>query len=148
MVKVYKPTSPGRRLHSVTDYSVLTKKVKAHKSLVVSKRKQAGRNNSGKITVRHQGGGARKKIRVLDFSRSDKKNVPAVVKTIEYDPTRTAFIALLAYKDGAKRYILAPQGMKAVRVGSYSIVFTTAGTFFLSLREKSNTRIFLRAPPP
>jgi large subunit ribosomal protein L2 len=123
MVKVYKPTSPGRRLHSVTDYSVLTKKVKAHKSLVVSKRKQAGRNNSGKITVRHQGGGARKKIRVLDFSRSDKKNVPAVVKTIEYDPTRTAFIALLAYKDGAKRYILAPQGMK---VGSIVVFSDTA----------------------
>jgi large subunit ribosomal protein L2 len=111
-VKIYKPTSAGRRIQSVTDYSVLTKKVKAQKKLVASKAKSAGRNNSGKITVRHQGGGSRKKVRVVDFSRADKKDVPAIVQTIEYDPTRTAFISLLAYRDGAKRYILTPQGLK------------------------------------
>lgn len=111
-VKLYKPTSPGRRIHSVTDYSVLRKKVKTPKSLISSKARPAGRNNSGKITVRHQGGGARRKSRLVDFSRADKKGIPATVQTIEYDPTRTAFISLLAYRDGEKRYILAPQGLK------------------------------------
>ncbi len=111
-VKLYKPTSAGRRIQSVTDYSVLHKTAKTPKGLVVSKGKSAGRNNSGKITVRHQGGGARKKIRVVDFSREDKKGVPAKVVTIEYDPTRTAFISLLSYRDGSKRYMLTPQGLK------------------------------------
>lgn len=111
-VKLYKPTSPGRRIHSVTDYSVLRKNEKTPKSLISSKAKPAGRNNSGKITVRHQGGGSRRKVRLVDFSREDKKNIPAIVKTIEYDPTRTAFISLLAYKDGDKRFILTPEGMK------------------------------------
>src|SRR3989344_8983614 len=101
-VKIYKPTSPGRRIHSVTDYSVLHKKHKTPKFLIISKSKPAGRNNSGKITVRHQGGGANRKIRVVDFSREDKKDVVAVVKTIEYDPTRTAFISLLFFLDGVK----------------------------------------------
>lgn len=114
-VKIYKPTSPGRRIHSVTDYSVLSKKEKTPKSLVFAKGNNAGRNNSGKITVRHRGGGFRKKVRIVDFSRQDKKDVPATVKSIEYDPTRTAFISLLAYKDGDKRYMLTPQG---VSVGS------------------------------
>lgn len=111
-VKLYKPTSPGRRIHSVTDYSVLHKTKKTPKGLIVSKAKPAGRNNSGKITVRHQGGGARRKFRIVDFSREDKKNIPATVTTIEYDPTRTAFISLLSYKDGEKKYILTPQGLK------------------------------------
>ena len=111
-VKLYKPTSAGRRIHSVTDYSVLSKKHKTPKGLIVSKAKPAGRNNSGKITVRHQGGGAIRKSRLVDFSRADKKNIPAKVLTIEYDPTRTAFISLVAYNDGAKRYILTPQGLK------------------------------------
>ncbi len=111
-VKLYKPTSAGRRIHSVTDYSVLNKKVKTPKSLMAGKTKAAGRNNSGKITVRHQGGGFRKKVRTVDFSRGDKMGIPAVVQTVEYDPTRTAFISLIAYKDGAKRYILTPQGLK------------------------------------
>jgi large subunit ribosomal protein L2 len=111
-VKVYKPTSAGRRIHSVTDYSVLHKKEKTPKSLVLSKARPAGRNNSGKITVRHQGGGSRRKVRIVDFSREDKKNIPALVKSIEYDPTRTAFISLLAYKDGTKRYMLTPEGLK------------------------------------
>lgn len=112
MVKVYKPTSLGRRKSSVTDYSVLDKREKTLKSLIMSKRKQAGRNNSGKITVRHRGGGARKKVRMVDFDRSDRLGIPGVVKSLEYDPTRTAFICLVAYKDGVKRYVLAAQGMK------------------------------------
>lgn len=111
-VKIYKPTSAGRRIHSVTDYSVLSPKKKALKSLVFYKSTTAGRNNSGKITVRHRGGGYRQKVRIVDFARTDKKNIPATVKTLEYDPTRTAFISLLAYKDGEKRYILAPEGIK------------------------------------
>jgi len=119
-VKLYKPTSAGRRIHSVTDYSVLHKKEKSPKSLIMSKAKPAGRNNSGKITVRHQGGGSRRKVRIVDFSREDKKNVPAVVKSIEYDPTRSAFISLLAYKDGSKRYMLTPQGVKAGVTVMYS----------------------------
>lgn len=111
-VKIYKPTSAGRRLHSVTDYSVLRKAKKSPKSLILSGHNAAGRNNSGKITVRHRGGGFRKQIRIVDFSRVDKKDVPAVVQSIEYDPTRSAFISLLAYKDGDKRYMLTPQNVK------------------------------------
>lgn len=120
-VKIYKPTSAGRRIHSVTDYSVLRKRKgeKSPKSLIVSKAKPAGRNNSGKITVRHQGGGARRKIRVVDFSRADRKNVPGTVKSIEYDPTRTAFISLVSYRDGAKRYVLTAQGMKVGQTVMY-----------------------------
>lgn len=112
MVKLYKPTSPGRRIMSVTDYSVLDVRKKTPKYLIKSKRKQAGRNNSGTITVRHRGGGANKKIRIVDFARSDRKGIPGKVQTIEYDPTRTAFISLIFYRDGVKRYILSPQGLK------------------------------------
>lgn len=119
-VKVYKPTSAGRRIHSVTDYSVLSKNHKTPKALIVSKAKPAGRNNSGKITVRHQGGGAIRKSRLVDFSRLDKKDIPAKVLTVEYDPTRTAFISLLAYKDGEKRYMLTAQGMKVGQQVVYS----------------------------
>ncbi len=111
-IKTYKPTSAGRRLHSVTDYSVLSKEKKSPKSLILSKKRSAGRNFSGKITVRHIGGGHRKKVRIVDFSRSDRKNIPGTIKSIEYDPTRTAFISLVDYVDGVKRYILTPQGLK------------------------------------
>ena len=111
-VKLYKPTSAGRRIHSVTDYSVLQKKHKSPKALVMSKARPAGRNNSGKITVRHQGGGARRIVRLVDFSRIDKKGIMAKVASIEYDPTRTAFISLLHYADGTKRYMLTPTGVK------------------------------------
>src|SRR3989338_4788156 len=110
-IRIYKPTSPGRRIHSVTDYSVLSKKVKTPRRLIVAIRKQAGRNNQGKITVRHQGGGHRPKIRQIDL-RGDKLNIPAKIKTVEYDPTRSAFISLVAYRDGHKSYILAPDGLK------------------------------------
>lgn len=110
-IKVYKPTSPGRRIHSVTDYSGLSKATKIPRRLVYSIAKHAGRNNQGKITTRHHGGGSRKKLREIDFKR-EKMNIPAKVQSLEYDPIRTAFISLIAYKDGEKRYILAPDGMK------------------------------------
>jgi large subunit ribosomal protein L2 len=109
-IKIYKPTTPGRRATSVMTSDDLTK-VKAAKSLIVSKKRMAGRNASGKITVRHQGGGARKKIRIIDFKRN-KFDIPAIVASIEYDPNRNCRIALLNYKDGEKRYIIAPIDLK------------------------------------
>ena len=109
-IRVYKPTSPARRFMSVLSYAELTKKA-PEKSLTTDLRSRAGRNNAGKITVRHQGGGARRKYRVIDFRRN-KDNVPAKVTAIEYDPNRTCFIALLVYADGEKRYILAPLDLK------------------------------------
>ena len=109
-IRVYKPTSPARRFMSVLTFEEITKKA-PERSLVTDLRHKAGRNNQGKITVRHQGGGARRKYRIIDFKRT-KDGVPATVKAIEYDPNRTCFIALLAYADGEKRYILAPLGLK------------------------------------
>ncbi len=110
-IRVYKPTSPGRRFMSVLSYEELTKK-KPEKALLQPKKKHAGRNNQGRITVRHRGGGAKAKYRLIDFKRN-KFEVPAKVAAIEYDPNRSAFIALLHYLDGEKRYILAPMGLKA-----------------------------------
>ncbi len=109
-IRVYKPTSPARRLMSVLTFEELTKK-KPEKGLVEYLQKNAGRNKQGKITVRHQGGGNKIKYRIIDFKR-DKTDVPAVVAALEYDPNRSAFIALLHYADGEKRYILAPLGLK------------------------------------
>ena len=109
-IRVYKPTSPARRFMSVLTFEEVTKKT-PEKSLVTDLRHKAGRNFTGKITVRHQGGGARRKYRLVDFKRN-KDNVPATVKAIEYDPNRTCFIALLYYADGEKRYILAPLGLQ------------------------------------
>ncbi len=108
-VKEYNPTSPARRQMSVTDFSVLSDK-KPEKALLVSAKKTGGRNSYGRITVRHIGGGNRRKIRIIDWKRT-KDLVPAKVQSIEYDPNRTAFIALLQYADGAKTYILAPHGL-------------------------------------
>lgn len=108
-IRLYKPTSPARRFMSVNAFAEITKKT-PEKSLVRSKKKHAGRNFQGKITVRHQGGGNRVKYRIIDFKR-DKLQVPAKVAAIEYDPNRSAFIALLHYLDGEKRYILAPVGL-------------------------------------
>jgi large subunit ribosomal protein L2 len=110
-IKKYKPTTPGRRGMTVTDYSALSK-VAPERSLLEPMKKAAGRNNTGRITVRHHGGGNRTKYRVIDFKR-DKLDMPAVVKTLEYDPNRSAHIALVQYEDGEKRYILAPHGLKA-----------------------------------
>ena len=109
-IKSYKPTTASRRHMTVTDYSELSK-VKPEKSLLETLKKNAGRNSYGRITVRHQGGGNKKKYRVIDFKR-DKIDMPATVLTLEYDPNRTAHIALVQYEDGEKRYILAPHGLK------------------------------------
>ena len=110
-IKFYKPTTNARRNMSVTDYSELSK-VAPERSLLVSLKKNSGRNSYGRITVRHRGGGVRTKYRIIDFKR-DKFGVPATVESIEYDPNRSAFIALLKYADGEKRYILQPAGLKA-----------------------------------
>ncbi len=107
-IKVYKPTTNSRRNTSVTDYSELSK-VAPERSLLAPLKKNAGRNSYGRITVRHKGGGNRKKYRIIDFKR-DKQGV-ATVLTLEYDPNRSAFIALVQYEDGEKRYILAPVGL-------------------------------------
>ena len=110
-IRVYKPTSPARRFMSVLTFEEVTKKT-PERSLVTDLRHKAGRNNQGKITVRHQGGGARRKYRIIDFKRNKNDGIPATVKAIEYDPNRTCFIALLAYANGDKSYILAPLGLK------------------------------------
>jgi large subunit ribosomal protein L2 len=113
-IKNYKPTTPGRRNMSVLDFSEITTDT-PEKSLLVSLTKSAGRNNTGRITVRHQGGGAKRKYRIIDFKRN-KDNIKGKVATIEYDPNRSANIALIHYLDGEKRYIIAPKGLE---VGSY-----------------------------
>ena len=109
-VRKYKPTSNGRRNMSVSTFDEITTDT-PEKSLLAPLHKEAGRNNSGKITVRHQGGGVKRKYRIIDFKRN-KDGIPATVKTIEYDPNRSANIALLVYADGEKRYILAPKGLQ------------------------------------
>ena len=109
-IRVYKPTSQARRFMSVLTFEEVTKKT-PEKSLLQTKKNKAGRNKQGKITVRHQGGGNKVKYRVIDFRRN-KDGIPAKVAGIEYDPNRTAFIALLHYADGEKRYILAPIDLK------------------------------------
>ena len=109
-IKTYNPYTPSRRNMTGSDFSEITKKT-PEKSLLVSKSKTAGRNNQGKITVRHHGGGNRQKYRIIDFKRR-KDDVPAKVAAIEYDPNRTANIALLFYADGEKSYIIAPVGLK------------------------------------
>jgi len=108
-LKIYRPTSPGRRGMSGSTFDEITKD-KPEKSLLVSLKRQAGRNNRGKITVRHRGGGAKRRLRVIDFKR-DKIDIPGRVASIEYDPNRSARIALIYYADGEKRYILAPVGL-------------------------------------
>lgn len=109
-IKTYKPTTPSRRHMTVNAFVEITTD-KPEKSLLVAKNRTAGRNAQGKITVRHRGGGAKRKYRIIDFKRN-KDNIPARVATIEYDPNRSAFIALVVYADGEKRYILAPVGIK------------------------------------
>jgi large subunit ribosomal protein L2 len=108
-IRKYNPTSPGRRFQSSSDYKDITSE-SPHKPLTVSLRKKGGRNNTGQVTAWHRGGGNKKLYRVIDFKR-DKAGIPAMVKTIEYDPNRAARIALLKYRDGEHRYILAPVGL-------------------------------------
>ena len=109
-IKKYNPYTPSRRNMTGLDFTEITKNA-PEKSLTVSLKKNSGRNNQGKITVRHHGGGSRRKYRIIDFKRN-KDNIPATVLSIEYDPNRTANIALICYADGQKAYILAPQGLK------------------------------------
>ena len=109
-IRIYKPTSNGRRNMSVSTFEEITCTT-PEKSLLAPHKKNAGRNNSGKITVRHQGGGVKQKYRIIDFKRN-KFGIPCKVTTIEYDPNRSANIALVVYKDGEKRYILAPKGLQ------------------------------------
>ena len=109
-IKFYKPTTPGRRNMTTMDYSELSK-VAPERSLLEPIKKNAGRNSYGRITVRHRGGGNRRKYRVIDFKR-ERFGIPATVQTLEYDPNRSAFIALVQYEGGEKRYIIAPQDLK------------------------------------
>lgn len=111
-IRIYKPTSAGRRFASVNMHSEVTKK-KPEKSLLSPWHQKSGRNHHGKITVRGRGGGAKRKYRVIDFKRADRDGIEATVVGIEYDPNRSAHIALLQYTDGVKRYIIAPAGLKA-----------------------------------
>ncbi|AHK22512.1 50S ribosomal protein L2 [Candidatus Hepatoplasma crinochetorum Av] len=110
-IKKYKPTSPGRRNSSVIDYKKVITNTKPEKSLTVKKVNKAGRNSEGKITVRHKGGGVKQKYRIIDFKRN-KDGIYGKVASIEYDPNRTSFIALINYIDGEKRYIIAPENIK------------------------------------
>lgn len=119
MLKKYRPITPGTRQLVLPLNELLTREnetgkatVKPHKALLVTKKKTGGRNNNGHITCRHKGGGHKKKYRLVDFKR-DKENIPAKVASIEYDPNRSAYLALLNYADGEKRYIIAPNGLKA-----------------------------------
>ena len=109
-IRKYRPMTPGTRGAQVLDFKELTTGT-PEKSLTVALKKNSGRNNQGKITVRHQGGAEKRRYRIIDFRRN-KDNIEATVKTIEYDPNRTSFIALLSYADGEKRYIIAPEGLK------------------------------------
>ena len=111
-IRKYKPTTPGRRGSSVADFAEITRST-PEKSLLVPLPKKGGRNVHGRITTRHQGGGHKRQYRLIDFKRVDKDGIPAKVAHIEYDPNRTARIALLHYADGAKSYIIAPQGLRA-----------------------------------
>ena len=120
-IKVYQPTTASRRQMTVTDYSGLSK-VAPEKSLLAPVKKNAGRNSYGRITVRHRGGGNRRKYRIIDFKR-EKQGMNATVLTLEYDPNRSAFIALVQYEDGEKRYIIAPNGLAVgdvIRAGADS----------------------------
>ena len=111
-IKTYRPTTPSRRHMSASGFDGVDKHAKPQKELTQALKKHAGRNSYGRITVRHQGGGNRRKYRIIDFKR-DKENMTAKILRLEYDPNRSAFIALCEYEDGEKRYILAPVGLKA-----------------------------------
>ena len=111
-IKTYKPTTPSRRHMTVSGFDGIDKKAKPERSLTETLKKSAGRNSYGRITVRHRGGGNKVKYRIIDFKR-DKEDMEATVLRLEYDPNRSAFIALVQYEDGEKRYILAPEGLKA-----------------------------------
>ncbi len=145
-IRIYKPTNNGSRQRSVLKNEELAKTA-PEKSLTVTKKKTSGRNNQGKITVRHRGGGVKRKYRLIDFKRT-KDGIPAIVKTIEYDPNRSANIALIAYKDGEKAYIIAPKDLKVgdtiisgsesdIKIGNtLPIVNIPVGTFIHNIELK------------
>lgn len=110
-LKKYKPTTPGRRQMSTASFEEITKGKKPEKRLIGKMKSKAGRNNKGRITVRHRGGGVKRRYRIIDFDRTQKLNVPGKVTAIEYDPNRTGYLMLVTYKDGDKRYHLAPSGI-------------------------------------
>ncbi len=132
-VRKLKPTTPGQRFKVANDFEALTTGNSPEKSLLAKKSKSGGRNNTGKMTMRHSGGGHKRRYRMIDFKR-DKFGIPATVKTIEYDPNRTAFIALLSYADGEKRYIIAPNGIKEGQsvVSGKGVAPEVGNTLFLS----------------
>ena len=132
-VRKLKPTTPGQRFKVVNDFDALTTGNNPEKSLIAKKGKSGGRNNTGKMTMRHMGGGHKRRYRVIDFKR-DKFNIPATVRTIEYDPNRTAFIALLSYVDGEKRYMIAPNGLKEgqIVVSGKGVAPEVGNTLYLS----------------
>lgn len=130
-IKKYNPTSAGRRISSVQTFDDVTT-TRPYKKLLVSQKQMAGRSSNGKIAVRHHGGGAKRHVRTIDW-KQDKLDIPAVVQTIEYDPNRGARIALVAYKDGEKRYVLAPQGM-------------VVGTIIVASKEKGEPSVGNRFP--
>ena len=127
-IKSYNPYTPSRRHMTGLDFDVITKST-PEKSLVVSLKKNAGRNNQGKITVRHRGGGSRRKYRLIDFKRNDKDGIPATVAAIEYDPNRTANIALLVYADGEKRYIPGKGGQLVRSAGNSAQLMAKEGKY-------------------
>ena len=131
-IKTFNPYTPSRRQMSVLDKTELTA-TKPEKSLTVSLKKNAGRNAQGKITVRHRGGGSRRKYRIIDFKRN-KDGIPAIVKTVEYDPNRTANIALICYADGEYAYILAPNGLQVGQtvMSGAGVAPEVGNTLFLS----------------
>ncbi|MGC7880155.1 50S ribosomal protein L2, partial [Desulforudis sp. 1190] len=118
--KKFKPTSPGRRFVTVSDFAEITA-AEPEKSLIQPLKRTGGRNTQGRLTVRHQGGGHKRKYRIIDFKR-DKDGIPAKVVSIEYDPNRSANIALVSYADGEKRYILAPVGLQVGQKRKYRII--------------------------
>lgn len=132
-VRKLKPTTPGQRFKVANDFEALTTGNSPEKSLIAKKSKSGGRNNTGKMTMRHMGGGHKRRYRMIDFKR-EKFGIPATVKTVEYDPNRTAFIALLSYADGEKRYIIAPNGIKEGQtvVSGKGVAPEVGNTLFLS----------------
>lgn len=111
-IKTYKPTTPSRRQMTGYSFEQLTKNSKPEKRLLKKTSKNSGRNNQGRITIRHQGGGHKRRIRIVDFSQRDKEGITGIVDSVQYDPTRTAYLMLINYVDGEKRYHLAPEGIK------------------------------------
>ena len=145
-IKTFKPTTPSRRHMTVSGFDGIDKHAKPEASLTEVLKKNAGRNSYGHITVRHRGGGEKRKYRVIDFKR-DKTDMPATVLRLEYDPNRSANIALVQYEDGEKRYILAPNGLQVGQVVSiYNFVNLLTMIIITDLYKGRNAHIFQKNP--